>query len=87
VDVPFVEQQEMEMERKVNLLSDDELNAVVGGRMNNGQINQIVEKNPQYGVPGSFSSSDNALWRGITEGLIFLGIAFGAGMASANPQT
>jgi hypothetical protein len=53
VDGPFVEQQEMEMEREIIFLSDGELDAVVGGRMNNGQINQLVLKNPDYGVPGS----------------------------------
>jgi hypothetical protein len=43
----------MKMEREINFLSDDELAAVVGGRMNNGQINQLTLKNPNYGVPGS----------------------------------
>ncbi len=45
------------MEREINFLSDGELDAVVGGKMNNGQINQLVLKNPQDGVPGSTRGS------------------------------
>ncbi len=41
------------MEREINSLSDGELDAVVGGMMNNGQINQLVLKNPDYGVQGT----------------------------------
>jgi hypothetical protein len=33
-DDPFVEQQETEMDRQINFLSDDELNAVAGGIKN-----------------------------------------------------
>jgi hypothetical protein len=43
----------MEMEREIIFLFDYELDAVVGGRMNNGEINQLILKNPDYGVPGS----------------------------------
>jgi hypothetical protein len=50
----------MEMEREIISLSDYELGAVVGGRMHNGQINELVLKNPDNGVPGSFASSNLA---------------------------
>jgi hypothetical protein len=39
----------MEMEREINFLSDGELDAVVGGMMNTGQINQLVLKNLSTG--------------------------------------
>jgi hypothetical protein len=48
---PASKGQEIDMKREINLLSDNELDAVVGGRMNNGMGQ--YEKNPQYGVPGS----------------------------------
>jgi hypothetical protein len=57
------------MEREINFLSDGELDAVVGGRMNNGQINQLVLKNPDYGVPGS-GGSNTKLWSTFTAGMM-----------------
>jgi hypothetical protein len=61
----------MEMEREIIFLSDGELAAVVGGRMNNGQINQLVLKNPDYGVPGS-GGSNTKLWSNFTLGVMFV---------------
>jgi hypothetical protein len=61
----------MEMEREINSLSDGELDAVAGGRMNNGQVNQLVLKNPDYGVPGS-GGSDTKLWSNFTLGVMFV---------------
>jgi hypothetical protein len=46
------------MEREINFLSADELDAVVGGMMNTGG-QQLINKD-QRGVPGSFASSDLA---------------------------
>jgi hypothetical protein len=72
----------MRTENEISLLADQELDAVVGGMMNDGK-QQLINKD-QRGVPGTAPKSDNAIWRGITEGIIFLGIAFGAGMSSTN---
>jgi hypothetical protein len=68
----------MEMEREINFLSDDELDAVVGGKMNNGQINQLVLKNPQDGVPGSTGGHDGGLWGvlGFLGGALVVAAAF-----------
>jgi hypothetical protein len=48
----------MDMNTFVNALAEDELDAVVGGMMNNGS-QQLINKD-QRGVPGSFASSDLA---------------------------
>jgi hypothetical protein len=60
----------MEMQRESNVLSERELDAVAGGRMHNGQINELVMKNPDNGVPGS--SGETKLWSNFTLGLMFV---------------
>jgi len=54
------------MEREINSLSDDELDAVAGGRMSNGQINQLVLKTLTTGfraVVGAIpNSGQTSLW-------------------------
>ena len=48
----------MDINTFVNALTEDELDAVVGGMMNTGG-QQLINKD-QRGVPGSFASSDLA---------------------------
>jgi hypothetical protein len=48
----------MKTQNEMSLLADQELDAVVGGRMNDGK-QQLINKD-QRGVPGSFASSDLA---------------------------
>jgi hypothetical protein len=70
----------MEMEREINSLSDGELDAVVGGMMHNGQINELVLKNPQAGVPGTVTHHALGLSFAIYEAIAIgalAGIVFG----------
>lgn len=66
------------MEREIDFLSDDELDAVAGGRMHNGQINELVLKNPDNGVPGSTGGHDGGLWGvlGFLGGALVVAAAF-----------
>jgi hypothetical protein len=74
------------MEREINFLSDGELDAVVGGRMNNGQINQLVLKNPQYGIQGS-GGKDGVFDQFCEFGLIALGAIVIGGVLGGGSKT
>jgi hypothetical protein len=75
-DDPFVEQQEMDMEREISLLSDYDLDAVTGGMMNNGVGQHFeVPKNTGGGKPNA-SEADAVIGGLFTLGLI-LGIGLG----------
>jgi hypothetical protein len=58
-------------EARFEVLSVDQLDAVSGGRFNNGSL--LVK--PQNGVPGSGGKNDNLL-----DDIVEFGIAIGAGL-------
>ena len=65
---PASKQQEIDMEREINLLSDDELNAVVGGRTNLANLGN----RPHVLPPGSISAGNS--FTGKVEAATMVGI-------------